>query len=129
MTTVKRLNEYFAMFRVAKIIQPGNVSSFTSTKFKEFISTFHIEHTKSSIYMSFSNGLIESVYKTMKESMASVSNNFLKWSGNLLNFKLHYNSSTHTANEFSPVEIFFGISLNIHLDSVNDPKFAEDFKS
>lgn len=84
-----------------------NGSYFTLTEFKEFSSKLQIEHRKSTIYMPFSNGLLERVHRIIKVNMASISNNVIKLSEKILNIKLHYNSCIHKDTQFSYAAIFF----------------------
>jgi putative transposase len=104
-----------------------NGSNFCSNEFEDFLQSLKIEHRKSSIYYPQSNGLIERVHRTMKESIASLSDEVIEWSDRLLFFKLHYNNSKHVVTQYMPSEIFFGRNLNIPLESYDSPKYAENF--
>lgn len=122
---IKHLMEYFSKFGIPKIILSDNGTSFTSNEFTDFLKRLKIEHRKSSIYYAPSNGLLERSHRTMKESIAAISNETFEWSKNLLLFKLHYNNSLHSATKFTPAKIFFGRELNIPLKIFDDPKLVE----
>lgn len=125
-TIIKCLNEYFSRFGIPKILLSDNGTNFCSNEFETFLKNLKIEHRKSSIYHPRSNGLVERVHKTMKESIASLSDKVISWPDRLLFFKLHYNSSKHVVTQFTPAEIFFGRSINIPLDYHDKPKHVED---
>ncbi|XP_035219420.1 uncharacterized protein K02A2.6-like [Stegodyphus dumicola] len=85
-----------------------------------------MEHRKSSIYYPQSNGIIERVHRTMKESIASLSNKVIEWSDRLAFFKLYCNNSKHIVTGFTPVQLFFGREINTPLDTNNEPATVDN---
>lgn len=125
-TIINQLNSYFSKFGIAKIVLTDNGSCFCSKEFEEFLKSLNIEHRKSSIYYPQSNGLIERVHLSMKNSITSLSEQVFEWSDRLMFFKLHYNASKHAVTQFSPAEIFFGRELNLPLNIFDKPQQAEN---
>ncbi|XP_035223687.1 uncharacterized protein K02A2.6-like [Stegodyphus dumicola] len=115
-TIIRCMNLYFSKFGIPKIILSDNGSNFCSAEFENFLTDLNIEHRKSSIYYPQSNGIIERVHRTMKESIASLSNQVFEWSDRLAFLKLYYNNSKPIVTGFTPAQLFFGRELNTPLD-------------
>jgi hypothetical protein len=125
-TVIKVLDDYFSKFGISKIVLSDNGSNFTSQELEKYFKDMNIEHRKSSVYYPQSNGLIERVHRTLKESITALTEKVFNWTKNLLIFKLYYNNSKHLATLYTPAEVFFGRSLRLPLNVFDDPKFAED---
>lgn len=123
---IKCLNQYFSNFGIPKIIISDNGTNFCSKEIEEFYKIMGIQHRKCSIYYPQSNGLLERVHRTLKESISSLSEKTFEWSERLLTFKIYYNNSVHSVTNFAPSELFFGRTLNIPLDMNNEPKLTDE---
>lgn len=128
-TIIKQLNMYFSKFGIARVVLTDNGPSFRSDEFRDYLKNLNIQHRKSSIYYPQSNGLLERIHLSMKNSITSLSEQVFEWSDRLLFFKLHYNASKHAVTQFSPAELFFGREINIPLNIFDKPKEAEEYSN
>lgn len=126
-TIISTLNKYFSSFGIPKVLISDNGSAFVSQEFQLFLKSLNISHNKTSIYHPQSNGLLERVHRTLKESIASMSSQVFEWEQRLLYFKLFYNNATHSATGFTPAELFFGRELNTPITMNSPPITAEDY--
>lgn len=124
-TIIKTLNNYFSRYGIPKILLSDNATNFTSNDFQNFLKSLNIEHRKSSIYFPRSNGLLERIHRSLKESVSSLSDQVIEWSERLKFFVLHYNNAKHSVTNFTPAELFFGRQLNLPINSLQPPKFVQ----
>ena len=66
------MRQVFARNGVPSQIVSDNGPTFTSEKFREFISSNGIKHTKSAPYHPATNGLVERFIQTFKQSMKAM---------------------------------------------------------
>lgn len=128
-TIIKELNAYFSKFGISKVVLTDNGPSFRSDEFRDYLKNLNIQHRKSSIYYPQSNGLLERIHLSMKNSITSLSEQVFEWSDRLLFFKLHYNASKHAVTQYSPAELFFGREINIPLNMFEKPKEGEEYSN
>ncbi|GBM54995.1 hypothetical protein AVEN_248901-1, partial [Araneus ventricosus] len=83
-TIIKALNQYFARFGIPKIILTDNGTNLRSNEIDSFFSELQIEHRKTSIYFPQSNGTCERSHRSLKESIAALSEQVYEWSDRLL---------------------------------------------
>ena len=67
--TIQCLRTLFAQFGLPDILVSDNGTSFTSSKFQEFLATNGIEHWKSAPYHPSSNGLAEKAVQIVKQGL------------------------------------------------------------
>ncbi|GBM63979.1 Transposon Tf2-8 polyprotein [Araneus ventricosus] len=123
-TIIKALNQYFARFGIPKIILRDNGTNLRSNEIDSFFFELQIEHRKTSIYFPQSNGTCERSHRSLKESIAALSEQVYEWSDCLLYFKLHYNNSIHSVTQFSPAQLFFGRDLATPIHSYETRHFG-----
>ena len=125
-TIIKNLSDYFSRYGIPKIILSDNATNFCSNDFEDFLKSLNIEHRRTSIYFPRSNGVVERINRSLKESVASLSDQVIEWSDRLKFFVLHYNNVRHSITNFTPSQLFMGRELNLPLDIYHPPKNVDE---
>lgn len=114
---IKALTDYFGRFGLCKIIVSDNGTQFCSAEFADFCKNFGIQHIRTSSFKPDSNGLIERLHRSLKQSLIALSEEKKDWEKHLNHFKIYYNSTIHRATQLSPSLLFFGRNIITPLHS------------
>lgn len=107
------LVKYFSGFGFPKRIHSDQGKEFINKTIQNICKTLKINWTTSSVYYPQSNGSIERLIATIKDScrtLYEVHNKYMKTMTNFDIFQLavhNYNTSTHSTHKFTPFEIVF----------------------
>ena len=119
--TINIMRQVFARNGVPSQIVSDNGPTFTSEKFREFISSNGIKHTKSAPYHPATNGLAERFIQTFKQSMKAMKQETSDMNKKIANFLLTYRQTPHSSTHETPSKLFLGRELRsrLHLLKTN----------
>ena len=112
--TIEKLQSIFSTHGVPKQIVTDNDTSFTSEKFKQFITRNGIKQTFSAPYHPSTNGLIERAVPTFKQDLREMSQGTVR--ERLIAFLFKYRITPHSTTGIPPAELLMGRRLRSRLD-------------
>ena len=116
--TITLLRQIFAQYGLPSQIVSDNGPQFTSDDFKQFMRSNGIKHILTSPYHPSSNGAIEKLVRTFKQSMKAGSSDKYPLQHRLQNFLLLYRSTPRATTNEPPAVLFLGRNLQTRLDLV-----------
>ena len=120
-TVVNHLVQYFTHFGLPKRIQTDNGTNFTSKHFREWVTTFGIEHKTSTPYHPESQGVVERFHQTLKSILRKLCNgNDKVWDDNLPFALFAIRSAPSETLGMSPFELVFGHRVRGPLEVIKD---------
>ncbi len=116
--TISILRRLFAQFGLPHQVVSDNGPQFTSDEFKLFMQSNGIKHIRSTPYHPATNGAVERLVRTFKESMKAGHYDRLSVQHRLQNFLLTYRSTPHSTTGETPSLLFLGRHLRTRLDLI-----------
>lgn len=114
---IKFLRDIFARLGVPMKLVSDNGTAFTSSEFYRFAKEFGLEHETTSPYHQSSNGQVERLIGTLKNS--------LKSGASVEEFLASYRSIRHPATGRRPDELCIGRKIRTKLDVIVSTGFSE----
>ena len=105
-----------------KTIISDNGTNFTSSIFKRMLETLGIDHVKTLAYTPRTNGLVENIHRSLKQSLRSSKEN---WVLSLASWKLIKNTTVREDMGCSPYEVMFGASCRVPFEVFNEDKLLD----
>lgn len=109
---IKFLDSIFKRESFPRSLMSDNGPQFCSCEMEDYLVKCGIEHKKISLYHPESNGAIERLNKTLKESIQLARVNSLNWREELQNRISAYRFTPHSSTGKTPFELFKGRSPN-----------------
>ena len=114
--TIIMLRQLFSRYGLPEHLVSDNGPQFTSDEFADFMKCNGVKHIRCSPYHPSSNGAVERLVRTFKQSMKASSNDHLSSQQRLQNFLLTYRSTPHSTTGETPSTLFLGRRLRTRLD-------------
>ena len=114
--TIDVLRHLFAKYGLPQHLVSDNGPQFTSEEFTQFLKNSGVRHTKSPPYHPATNGAVERLVRTFKQSMKAGESSGLSMSHGLENFLLAYQTTPHTTTQVTPCSLFLGREIRTRLD-------------
>ena len=114
LTTIQRLRQLFAQFRIPESIVSDNGPQFAAAEFQEFCRLNGIRHIRVAPYQPSSNGLAERAVQVFKQGFRKSSMGTP--SDRIARFLFQYRITPHTTTGLSPAEMLLGRNLRSRLD-------------
>ena len=99
---------YFHFIRVPKSLKTDNGSNFISNEFEEYLTSYDIEHRKSTPLWPQANGEVERQHRTLLKALRIANLNKADVQNELRKFLLAYRSTPPTTTGISPAESLLG---------------------
>ena len=112
--TIELMRKSFASLGLPEVVVSDNAATFTSEEFALFLKRNGIRHVRSPPYHPASNGMVERVVQTFKDSLSRFKSGTL--STKLSRFLLWYRITPHSSTGTSPAEMMWGRRLRSQLD-------------
>ena len=117
--TIEHLQTLFATHGIPEVVVSDNDTTFTSTKFSQFMTKNGIRHVKIAPHHPSSNDLAERAVKTFKEGMKKcISSSSESIECCLSRVLFQYRITPHSTTGVSPSELLFGRRIQLHLDLI-----------
>ncbi|XP_063361853.1 uncharacterized protein K02A2.6-like [Cydia amplana] len=113
---IRVLRELWSRFGIPKQVVSDNGPPYSSTEFKNFLSSNGVDQVLSAPYHPASNGAAESAVKICKAVIIKSFKEHLDAETALCRFLLQYRNTEHTATGESPAKLLQGRSLRTRLD-------------
>lgn len=119
-TTIKVLEDIFAIVGCPKIIISDQGTSFTSGEFKNFVKSAGIKHVYNAVSTPRANGQIERYNRTILNSLASMNHDLDEkdWDINVPKVQWSLNNTLNKGIGKTPAEVVFGQRTNSPSDNV-----------
>ena len=114
--TISVLRDVFARFGLPRQRVSDNGPQFTSSEFKEFLTSNGVKHITTSPYHPSSNGAAECFVQTIKQAIRAGHQKGVSLEHILTSFLLQYRVTPHATTGASPSALFMGRSLRTRLD-------------
>ena len=114
--TITVLRRMFAQFGLPHQVVSDNGPQFTSEEFKRFMRSNGIKHIRSTPYHPATNGAVERLVRTFKQTMRAGRHDLLSMQHRLQNFLLTYQATPHTTTGETPAMLFLGQQLRTRFD-------------
>ena len=114
--TITVLRRMFAQFGLPHQVVSDNGPQFTSEEFKRFMRSNGIKHIRSTPYHPATNGAVERLVRTFKQTMRAGRHDLLSMQHRLQNFLLTYRATPHTTTGETPAMLFLGRQLRTRFD-------------
>ncbi|XP_063382163.1 uncharacterized protein K02A2.6-like [Cydia fagiglandana] len=113
---IRVLRELWSRFGIPKQVVSDNGPPYSSTEFKNFLSSNGVDQVLSAPYHPASNGAAESAVKICKAVIIKSFKENLDTETALCRFLLQYRNNEHTTTGESPAKLLQGRSLRTRLD-------------
>lgn len=112
-STIAVLRDYFGTFGLPKRLISDRGTSFTSSKFKSFITEIGVHHVKNAVASPRANGQVERYNRTILDSLASQNHGKDErlWDDRLLQVQWGLNNTLNKGTGKTPSEVLFGLRL------------------
>ncbi|XP_028165519.1 uncharacterized protein LOC114356506 [Ostrinia furnacalis] len=112
--SIKVFKNYFSYFGTPTRLITDRGTSFTSKKFKSFVSKLGIKHILNSVATPRANGQVERYNRTILSSLSTMSHGKgpEKWDDYVQDVQVGINSTVHEVTKKSPTELLFGRKVN-----------------
>ena len=114
--TIEVLQHLFSKYGIPEQVVSDNRPQFRSEEFEEFVSTLGIKYYRSAVYHPATNGAVERLVKTLKQSLKAAHLTGASSKGVLNDFLFHYRATPHAVTGVTPGELFLGRSIRTLLD-------------
>ena len=114
--TIDVLRHIFASYGLPEQIVSDNGSQFTSGEFAEFVRRNGIKHIHTALYHPSSNGAVERLVQSFKQSLKASSKEGKSVECQLSNFLLAYRVTPHATTKVPPCELFLNRSVRTRLN-------------
>lgn len=114
-STIRKLDEIFALFGIPKIIKSDNGPPFQSEEFRKFCKTLGIKHRRITPLHPQANGTAERFMRTLGKAIRSSVTEGLDWQTELNKFLRNYRATPHSTTKISPSEAMFGKTIRTKL--------------
>lgn len=137
-TVINCLKQIINSGQTPQVLISDNYKSYTSSKFKKFLSSHNVKSIQTTSYHPQSNGLVEKANHTIISAMRYLFVQFPKktWSSLLPLSVQNYNKTPHSATKFSPQLLMYGIDTsplpsNLSIDEIRNlaKQNSESFKT
>ncbi|CAH2101045.1 unnamed protein product [Euphydryas editha] len=111
---IDKMREYFSIFGIPKRIISDRGSSFTSTKFSNYLSLLGVRHILNAVATPRANGQVERYNRTLLDALTakcSGSNGEKNWDLHVLDVQLGLNNTINKGIGKTPAQALFGINL------------------
>lgn len=112
-STIAVLRDYFGTFGLPKRLISDRGTSFTSSKFKNFLTEIGVHHIKNAVASPRANGQVERYNRTILDSLASQNHGKDEklWDDRLLQVQWGLNNTLNKGTGKTPSEVLFGLRL------------------
>lgn len=112
-TSIAVLRDYFGTFGLPTRLISDRGTSFTSDKFKKFMTELGIRHIQNAVASPRANGQVERYNRTILDSLAAQNHGHDEklWDDRLLQVQWGLNNTINKGTGKSPSEILFGLKL------------------
>lgn len=119
-TSITVFKDYFSLFGVPNRLITDRSTSFTSSKFKEFIRSTGIHHILNAVATPRANGQIERYNRTVLDALTTKNygNDERKWDDHLPQVQWGLNNTINKSIGKTPSEVLFGLRLTSESESV-----------
>ena len=114
--TVSVLREVFARYGLPQQLVSDNGPQFIAEEFSEFLRLNGVKHIRSAPYHPATNGAVERMVQTMKQSLKAGVSQGIPVEQSLMKFLLHYRITPHAVTGASPCSLFLGRNIRTRLD-------------
>ncbi|CAH2220926.1 jg25639 [Pararge aegeria aegeria] len=123
-STITVLRDYFGTFGLPKRLISDRGTSFTSSKFKSFLSEVGVHHIKNAVASPRANGQVERYNRTILDSLAAQNHGKDErlWDDRLLQVQWGLNNTINKGTGKAPSEVLFGLRLT----GVNEGKLVSE---
>ena len=115
-TTIERLRQVFAQFRLPETVVLDNAAYFTSQEFESYLELNAICHTKSSTYHPSSNGLVEQAVQSLKNGLKKVKEGTLE--ARIAKILFQYRITLHSTMGIAPAELLLRARPRSRMDAL-----------
>ena len=114
--TISVLREVFARYGLPQQLVSDNGPRFVAEEFLVFLRSNGVKHIRSAPYHPATNGAIERMVQTMKQSLKAGLSQGIPVEQALMKFLLHYRITPHAVTGASPSSLFLGRNIRTRLD-------------
>lgn len=112
-TTLTAFKEYFSIFGLPFRLITDRGTSFTSSKFKQFLSEKGVRHVLNSVATPRANGQVERYNRTILDSLTTMTHGEDErlWDEHIFNVQWGLNNTINKSIGKTPAEVLFGLRL------------------
>lgn len=112
-TTITVFKEYFSIFGVPFRLITDRGTTFTSSKFKQFLSGKSVHHVLNSVATPRANGQVERYNRSILDSLTTMiqGEDERLWDEHLYNIQWGLNNTLNKSTGKTPAEVLFGLRL------------------
>ena len=114
--TVNVLRESFARYGLPQQLVSDNGPQFVAEEFSLFLKLNGVKHIRCAPYHPASNGAVERMVQTMKQSLKAGLSQGVPVEQGLMKFLLQYRITPHAVTGASPSSLFLGRTIRMRLD-------------
>ena len=114
--TVNVLREIFARYGLPQQLVSDNGPQFVAEEFSLFLKLNGVKHIRCAPYHPASNGAVERMVQTMKQSLKAGLSQGVPVEQGLMKFLLQYRITPHAVTGASPSSLFLGRTIRTRLD-------------
>ena len=114
--TVTVLQEIFARYGLPQQLVSDNGPQFVAKEFSLFMQLNGVKHIRCALYHPASNGAVERMVQTMKQSLKAGLSQGVPVEQSLTKFLLQYRITPHAVTGASPSSLFLGRTIRTRLD-------------
>ena len=123
-STIRKLDEMFALFGIPLILKTDNGPPFQSEEFRRFCRTLGIKHRRITPLHPQANGTAERFMRTLGKAIRTAVTEGQDWTRELNKFLRNNRATPHSATKISPSEAMFGKTIRTKL-----PEFTQYVKT
>ena len=117
-------NILFSKYGIPEQVVSDNGPQFRADEFAEFMTSLGIKHYRSAVYRLATNGAVERLVKTLKQSLKAAHLAGTPSIRALNDFLCKYRATPHAVTGVTPGELFLGRPIRTMLDLLK-PNFRE----
>ena len=114
--TIAVLRHIFAAYGLPQQVVSDNGPQFTSGEFMDFLQSNGVKHVRTAPYHPSSNGAVERLVQTFKQSMKAGEGDGRPLQHQLQSFLMSYRSTPHATTGVSPASLFLGRPIRTRFD-------------
>ena len=115
-STISILRRVFAAYGLPEQLVSDNGPQFVAQEFAEFVRANGVRHIRTAPYHPSSNGAVERLVQTFKQSMKAGDHGGLSLQHQLQNLLMTHRSTPHATTGQSPASLFLGRPIRTRFD-------------